>query len=566
MKQISEAEYQELLQLRREKEILFKTITDLTEEKTVLSKEQDILTKKVTDLAQENEVLAKEATGLAQEKEVLSDTVAELNQTLSSVKSQLEWFRKQMFGKKSEKNLPLNPDDLLPGLFDDYLTEEERARITAEAEALNAELEADITVEKHTRKRKVQRTLDISKLEVKTLPEILPEGVNLEDYVRISEEVTDKIIYEPAKMYIERTIRPRYVLKSNLQIQDPEKQAFEIAPLPKSILPKCLASSSLLSEIIVQKFLYHMPFYRILHKFKTMGLNISDSTLGDWYAAVCVKLKPLYDLLKEQALSSDYIQVDESTLRVIDNKNKRAFKGYVWVVRDALTGNVFFHYDKGSRSNKTALALLGNYRGTIQSDGYTSYDQFEQSPGKILLGCLVHARRKFADALSNDKKRASEGLMFFSKLYQLEKQAKEEGLSIEELEKLRREKAYPILQLFEKWLSENHTRVLGSSPIGKAITYTYALFPRLARYTIDGRYNPDNNLIESAIRPLAVGRKNWLHAGSQASATRACMIYSLIGSCKAANVEPAEWLLYTLNNITHSEDLSQLLPQNYKKL
>ncbi|MEF9987418.1 MAG: IS66 family transposase, partial [Bacteroidales bacterium] len=239
-----------------------------------------------------------------------------------------------------------------------------------------------------------------------------------------------------------------------------------------------------------------------------------------------------------------YIQVDESTLRVIDNEKGRALKGYVWVVRDAIEGNVFFHYDKGSRSNATAKALLGNYRGAIQSDGYVSYNQFESSPGKMLLGCLVHARRAFVNALNNDKQKATEGIMFFSKLYEIEKQAKENNLSAQELTKLRKEKAYPILQLFEKWLISNSSKVLASSPIGKAIHYSYTLLPRLSRYVNDGRYNPDNNLIESVIRPLAVGRKNWLQAGSTASAIRATMMYSFIGTCKAFDVNPTEWFRY----------------------
>lgn len=526
MKNISETEYEELLRLRAETKLL-------SEQKANLTREKNLLLEKV-----------------------------------ESLKHQLEMCRKQIYGKKSEKMLPIDPTALMPGLFDELLSSEEKAQIAAATEEVDKQAEEEITVDTHTRKkRKEQRTLDISNLEVEE-EIIYPDDINLDEYVEISKEVTDKVIFVPSRFYIHRIIRPRYVLKSQLQIENPEQTAFHIAPVPDSPLSKCIASSSVLTEIIIQKFLYHMPFYRIINKFKELHFNISDSTIGDWYAAICTKMKPLYDLLKEEVFKSDYIQVDESTLRVIDNERKRTLKGYVWVVRDAITGTAFFHYDNGSRSNNTALALLGNYRGTIQSDGYVSYDQFEQFPGKVLIGCLVHARRHFVNALNNDNKRASEGIMFFSKLYEIEKQAKEGNLTIDEITQLRQTKAYPIIQLFEKWLLDNYPKVLSDSPIGTAIHYSYTLLPRLSRYVNDGRYNPDNNLCESVIRPLAVGRKNWLHAGSPAAAVRATMMYSFISSCKAVNVDPTEWFKNTIENIgrytASGKDLSELLPQNFK--
>ena len=552
MKSISEAEYQELIRLR--------------EENKILSVKSTKLESGIKNLAQIKEAFNSQAEAIIAEKEAIIDRY---EQKISSLESQLEWFRKQMFGKKSEKHLPVDPTALIPGLFDDYLSAEELDEIAASTAQLDAELTETITIDKHTRTKRVNhRTLDTSKLEV-IENIILPEDIALENYTEIDREITDKVIFVPAKLYIERTIRPRYVLKSQLQIQNPDQKAFQIASLPDSPLPKCVASSSLLTEVIIQKFLYHMPFYRVINKFKELNFEISDSTIGDWFAAICTKMKPLYDVLKQEVFKSDYIQVDESTLRVIDSKNKRTLKGYVWIVRDAISGNVFFHYDKGSRSNATALALLGDYRGVIQSDGYTSYDQFEQMPGKMLLGCLVHARRGFVNALTNDKKRASEALMFFSKLYEIEKTAKENKLSVDQLTELRRKEAYPVLQLFEKWLLNNYYKVLKSSPIGKAIHYTYTLLPRLSRYVNDGRYNPDNNLVESVIRPLAVGRKNWLHAGSPASAIRATMMYSFISSCKAAEVDPTQWFRHAIENIGNyaasGKDLNELLPQNFNK-
>ena len=163
-----------------------------------------------------------------------------------------------------------------------------------------------------------------------------------------------------SKVYIQRTIRPKYVLKSQLQIENPYEQTFKVASLPSVPLKKCMAGSSLLTEIIIQKYLYHLPFHRIIQKFKDSGFVISNSTIGDWFAATCVKLRPLYDMIKEDILSTDYIQVDETTLPVISDEKSRAVKGYVWVVRNAVDGDVFFHYTNGSRSQSTARASSQN--------------------------------------------------------------------------------------------------------------------------------------------------------------------------------------------------------------
>ena len=249
--------------------------------------------------------------------------------------------------------------------------------------------------------------------------------------------VTDTLVLVPAQMYVRRIIRHKLVLKSNLQIKEPERKAFEIAPLPVMPLPKCMASESLLTDIILQKFFYHMPFYRVIQKYKELGVKISDSTMNDWYAATCEKLKLLYDILDREVFSRDYIQVDESTLPVIDNEKHRAVKGYMWCVRSVEGKLVVFYYDMGSRSHETARKLLRGYRGTIQTDGYGAYDQFESDPHIQVIGCWAHARRKWSDALDEDKRTASEALAYINKLYHVENEAKEAGISGEALKEKR---------------------------------------------------------------------------------------------------------------------------------
>ena len=542
-------------QIEQQQKIILELQKSLAKADAILAKKDEIISIKDEAILKKDEtIFQKDAT------------ILQKDERIASLENSLDWFRKQLFGKKSEKKLPLNPNALQPSLFPDLLSEEEKSTLEKESQQEEEKVTKMISVS--SSKRKKINTIDTSKLPVKEVV-IEPTDINTDEYTRLGEEVSEKLIYEPSMIYVERTIRPKYVLKSSLQIENPDKQVFITAPLAPSPLNKCIASSSLLTEIILQKFQYHLPFYRVIQKFKEIGFVVSDSTIGDWYSSTCVLLKPIYDLLKEKILESDYIQVDESTLPVMDNEKRRAVKGYVWVVRDALSGSSYFHYANGSRSHSTARALLGTYRGAIQTDGYSAYDQFEESPGKVLLSCMAHCRRKFTEALNEDKARASQALVIIGKLYAIEKQAKEDGLTADELTILRKEKAYPIIQLFEKWLIDNYSKVLKSSLIGKAISYTYALLPRLSRYVLDGRYQLDNNLVEGAIRPLAIGRKNYLFCGSPASATRASMMYSFISSCKAANVDIRQWFTFAIENIaSYKKDgkIELLLPQNFKSL
>ncbi len=186
-----------------------------------------------------------------------------------------------------------------------------------------------------------------------------------------------------------------------------------------------------------------------------------------------------------------------------------------------------------------------------------------------MLGCWAHARRKFDEALQENKKLATEALLQIQSLYAIEREADEMDATPEQRKELRYSKAYPVLVAFEKWLYEHYTGLLPQSRTAKAIAYTYSIFPKLSRYHLDGRYRLDNNLVENAIRPLAIGRKNYLFCGNAEAATRAAMIYSLLGTCKAAGVNPAEWLQDVLSKIhvytRNNRNLEELLPHNWKK-
>ena len=521
------------------------------------------LREELARLSGEVETLRAERAEMKSANEKLLAEKEEMQQVINDLRSMMAWFRKKLFYKMSEKNLPLDPNVLEPTLFDQSLSEEEQARLDAEVKAMEEQNAKAIEVKAH--KRDVRRPVLSGDLPVEET-HIYPEGVqDNPDYVEIGVENTDTVAIQPARMYVKRIVRHKFVLRSELQIEDPDRQAFLIAPLPETIRPKGMADASLLADILINKYVYHLPFYRQIQKYKELGVLLNDATIGDWFAAVCEKLRPLYDKLREQIMSSEYIQVDESTLPVIDNEKHRAVKGYMWAVRDALTGSVYFHYDMGSRSGDTARKLIGGYRGAVQTDGYEVYESFENAPGKRMIGCWAHVRRKFVEALDEDRKYASEAIVYIGKLYKIEDEMREAGLGADEVKERRQRESYPLIQEFEKWMDAVADKFKPKSRMGKALVYTYTLLPRLSRYVLDGRYNIDNNGIENAIRPLALGRKNYLFAGNHDAAIRAAIVYSLFSSCKAAGIEARAWLEDILIRLpSHEGDLADLLPGNWR--
>jgi len=498
----------------------------------------------------------------------LESNITSLESNITKLEYELTWLRKKLFGKMSERFINSDPDTRQLDIFGEQLSDNEREELERAAKQEQELITRTITVSKPRTPRK---DVSFENLRVEETT-IEPEGIDFEEYVCIGTEETNRLAYKPAEFYVKRTIRKKYALKSlsmELDVEQKVKPAIVIAPLPDSPIHKCMADTSLLTEIIIQKYLYHLPFHRQIARFGDLGVRISSSTVGDWFSQSCELLRPLYDHLRRRVLSTDYIQVDESTLPVIDNEKKRAVKGYLWVVRNPDNGEVFFHYDRGSRSEKTALVLLHGFNGAIQSDGYQVYKRFEALDGKLMLGCWAHARRKFDEALAENKKLATEALLQIQSLYAVEREADEMGATTEQRRELRRSKAYPILVTFEKWLYENYKALLPQSRTAKAISYTYSIFPKLSRYHLDGRYRIDNNLVENAIRPLAIGRKNYLFCGNSDAAIRAAMVYSLLGSCKAAGVNPTEWLEDVLSKIySYSKErrnLEELLPHLWKK-
>lgn len=494
--------------------------------------------------------------------------ISQKNAEIKKLSDTLLWLRRKVFGKMSEKNLPLDPDQLL--LFEqEHLTDEERARLDKEVEAAEQQMTKTITV----KVKPSRRDLDTTGLPTEVI-DIYPDGTTDEngklkdEYVEIGTDESSRLEHIAAKTYIKKTVIHKVMLKSDSNNKTPEDRRIICARLPLAPVNRCMAGASVLTDIIIGKFMYHLPFYRQIQQYKESGITISDSTMGGWYEAAVEKLKLLYDILRQHILQSEYIQIDESVLPVIDSEKHKARKGYEWCVRDAIRGAVMFYYDRGSRGGKVAREILGAYKGAVQCDGYDAYDQFEKNDNITVYGCWAHARRKFVDALNENNRLATEALCFIRKIYKVESDANKAGLNADERKEQRLKISYPTIRLFETWMKETYLKVLPNSKMGDALEYTYSLLPRLSRYVNDGRINIDNNLIENAIRPLALGRKNYLFCGNDASAYRAAIVYSLISTCKAADVDPRTWMEDVLRKIPYYQrdqrDLAELLPFNWK--
>jgi len=262
---------------------------------------------------------------------------------------------------------------------------------------------------------------------------------------------------------------------------------------------------------------------------------LSDSTLNGWFNAATDLLEPLYDTLQKLVLNSKYIQADESPIGVQDSHKKGTLQsGYQWVYRTPIERMVLFKYHH-SRERKAPESMLQTFSGTLQTDGYQAYINMKTKGNIILLACMAHARRYFEKALDNDKKRAEYVLAQMQRFYEIERKTREREINFETRKRYRQLFAKPVLLELEKWLSENISQTLPKSAIGKAIAYTLNLWPKLKAYIDDGKYEIDNNLIENAIRPLALGRKNYLFAGSHKAAQRAAMMYSFFATCNMQN-------------------------------
>lgn len=487
---------------------------------------------------------------LEQENALLKEQLLLQEEQLERKNERILYLERQLFGRRSEKRLPEYCQAQL-SLFDSQQGKESLEQETPEMMSLVEEI-----TQKAENRRKKKREQATSKKRSYKIPSdierretiVNPDNIDVSGMVKIGEDVTERLMLDQAKFWVERIVRPVYKTQQ-------EKQAIATtivqAPLLPSILPGCMAGEELLSQIIVDKFLYHIPEYRQAVRFKELGVDVTTSSINRWVHAIADKLYPLYIAQMTRVLSTNYIQVDETTHKITDRSGS-ARKGYIWVVRSVLSSGVFFHYDRGSRSGDVVIKLLKDYRGALQTDGYATYSIYEEKQGVLPLGCMAHVRRKFENALETTPE-AQKALDYIALLYMLEGNLKAEEADHEQIRKEREQKAYPILQQMESWMKQTYNSCTPKSPLGKAISYAFGMWPRISRYCKEGYFQIDNNGVENAIRPITLGRKNYLFSGNNNGAEDNCVFYTLLGSCLQAGIEPHQWLKSTLKKIPSLE-------------
>jgi transposase len=458
---------------------------------------------------------------------------------------ELEQLKKLIFGSRTEKFIPAdqNPSQLTLAIQAEQTAQQ---TVTAVQKISYTRVKAEVKPN-HPGRHKLPDSLERREQVIE------PEG-DVSGLKRIGEEVTEELDYEPGKLFVNRYVRPKYAGANN--------EGVIIAPMVERPVPKAIAGAGLLAQLVIDKYVDHLPLYRQMERFKREGIVIAASTLGDSISKCCRLIEPLYNALVKLVLQSPYLHADETSIKVLDKDKKgTTHRGYYWAYHNSTDGLLWFDYRQG-RGREGPQQQLKGFNGFLQTDGYAVYDVFKETPGVTVLHCMAHARRKFFEAQQNDLPRAAYALEQIGLLYQLERHARGRQFSESQVLELRQQKAMPILEALGAWMKEQYAQVLPKSPIGNALGYSIQRWKELCVYTTNGSLNIDNNPVENSIRPVAIGRKNYLFAGSHEAAQRSAILYSLLGTCKLHAINPFVWLRDILRRIGNHpiNRIEELLP------
>ena len=505
------------------------------------------------------------ANDLIEQKQLqIEELTKKLHSTQLSMKMlqhQVEQLLKRVYGRRSEK---LDPNQLM---FDNLILEAIDQPLPQPPPKLLGEEKTEGKKPRTVKRRhpgripipehleRVEIVLDIPE-ENKVCPET---GKPLK---KIGEEVSEKLEYRPGKLIVNVYKRPKYASPDSMASGH---VGVITAPMPDHPIEKCKADVGLLSHIIVSKFADHLPLYRQDGIFNREGVTIPRSTQTSWVLQTYEAIRPLGEVLKRAVLERDILFTDDSIIPLQVKGNGRVKKARLWVYVRGGPGPPLTVFDfSRDRSKQRPLNFLGDYQGYIHADAYSGYDELFRKDGVIEVGCWVHARRKFDEAASSRPQEATEIMARIAGLYKLEAECKK--MKPRDRCRHRQKHAKPIIDgIFER-LEELNPATLPSEPMSKAINYALNQRKALYRYLEDGQLKPDNNTAENAIRPLALGRKNWLFAGSDRGARATALFLGLIQSCKACEVNPWEYFNDMLQRImSHPVNhIGELLPDQWQ--
>jgi transposase len=468
-----------------------------------------------------------------QAQETITISRAEYDRFLS-MEHQLAQLQRMIFGRKSERFVPDGGLADQPTLFSDL--EMPPAVVDAEKESITYERKKGKSAEKfHPGRHELPASLP--RQEVVIEPEEDTSGMT-----RIGEDVTEELEYVPGKLFVRRYVRPRYARAQGDGVIQ--------AAMPARPIDKGIAGPALLAQILSDKYVDHLPLYRQGKRYEREGMRIPDTTLGDWLRQSVDLLGIIYEKIKEKVLKSNYLMADETTIKVLQSDKKGSTHlGYYWVYYDPLAQLPLFIYQQG-RAAVYPKEHLESFSGYLQTDGYEAYEKLAVlRPDVVHVSCWAHARRKFEEALSADKDKAGAVLALIQQLYAVERRCREEDYTPQQRLDERQMHAVPVLEKIKTLIEHHNLTLTPKNPLAMAAAYSLKRWDKLVAYTQNGLLEIDNNPVENAIRPIAVGRKNYLFAGSHEAAQRAAVAYSILAACKTAQVNPLTYLTHVLKTL-----------------
>jgi transposase len=447
------------------------------------------------------------------------------------LRQRLDWFIRRYFGgTKNEKISPNQLELLLQGL---------PAEIS---ESPAAEVPAMARPESPARERRPRRALDDERLEHQVTiiepPEVLadPEG-----WTRLGEERTTQLDYRPGNLFKHTIVRPRYV----------RRERFAIAPLPAQPIDKGTVGVGLLAWVLTSKFIDHLPLHRLAALLKRQhGVEIPRNTLAGWVEQTTELLRSVYRAMQARLRKRTYLEVDETTVRYLDPEVKGSSQvGYLWVYLDP-GGEVLYQWN-ASRSHEAPKEFLGDYRGVLQVDGYAGYQKLlSERKGEIVLAhCWAHSRRKLVEASAESPRVSAWLLGQIQAMYGIERKLREKKAGPALRAAVRASQTSMVLERVFKAMTLLRARCLPGGALAKALDYSLERREGLSRFLGDGRIEIDSNLVENAIRPCAIGRKNWLFIGHPEAGDRAAIFYSIMASCRLHGVNAYDYLCDVLRRL-----------------
>jgi transposase len=374
---------------------------------------------------------------------------------------------------------------------------------------------------------------------------------------KIGEDVSERLEFIPASLQVIEEVRPKYACAKGCGVA--------AAPKPAAPIEKGLPGPGLLAHVAVSKYGDHLPLNRMESIFERHGVELSRKTMCDWMAACAELVSPVWERMKEIVLTSKAVQTDDTPVPVLDRQLTRTRTGRIWTYVGDRNGPYIVYDYTGNRSREGPEEFLRGYNGFLQADAYAAYDAMFTNPRRSLteIACWAHARRYFFEAQTSDLCRATVMLAYIQLLYEVELEAR--NATAEQRRELRQAKSRPILEDIKNYLQTEKPKVLPKSPMGMAIDYTLSNWEALLRYTEDGDLEIDNNRAERSLRPIVVGRRNWLFYGSDKGGRTAAVLSTLIASCKRLRIEPFAYLrdLFTHISAHPHHRLDELLPDKW---